>query len=112
MARGRDRKTRRRKGKKEEQRILYSEAISSLLDKSLTLRSENPELAKEHYISARRMGMRGRQHLPKGYRIFFCKSCNHPIQANKIKIRLNSKRKVISYSCLRCGHSHRFGYRY
>ena len=110
MARGRDRKNRRKKGKKQEQRILYSEAISFLLDKSLSLRVKNPELAKSYYLSARRMGMRGRQHLPKGYRILFCKSCNYPIQVDTMKVRLNSQRKVITYSCLRCGHLHRFGY--
>ena len=111
MTHSRERKNRRKRRKKYEQRVLYSQAISSLLDRSLTLRSKNPELAKDYYLSARQMGMRGRQHLSKGYRIFFCKSCNYPIQASTVRIRLNSQKKLIHYSCLRCGHSHRYGYR-
>ncbi len=111
MVPSRDQKYRRRKNKKKEQSNLYSEATTFLLNKSLSLRSKNPELAKEYFISARKMGMRGRQHIPKGYRILFCKSCNYPIQSKTIKVRLNSKKKQISYNCLRCGEKHRFGYR-
>ncbi|MHA1206926.1 MAG: hypothetical protein ACTSR4_00435 [Candidatus Hodarchaeales archaeon] len=110
MVRVNQRKNRRKKNKKQEQRILYSEAITFLLEKSIDLRSANPELAKQYYLSARKMGMRGRQHLPKPYRLFFCRSCNYPLQSGTMRVRLNSTKKQINYNCLKCGNKHRFGY--
>ncbi|MCK4848254.1 MAG: hypothetical protein KAT16_04455 [Candidatus Heimdallarchaeota archaeon] len=110
MVRVRQRKNRRKRNKKQEQKNLYSEAIAFLLEKSINLRSTDPELAKEYYLSARKMGMRGRQHLPKPYRIFFCRSCNYPLQTSTMRVRLNSTKKQISYNCLKCGNKYRFGY--
>ena len=110
MVRVRQRKNRRKRNKRQEQKNLYSEAIAFLLEKSFNLRSTDPELAKEYYLSARKMGMRGRQHLPKPYRILFCRSCNYPLQTSTMRVRLNSTKKQISYNCLKCGNKYRFGY--
>ena len=110
MVRVRQRKNRRKKNKKQEQRILYSEAFSFLLEKCIDLRSTKPELAKKYYLSARKMGMRGRQHLPKPYRIFFFRTCNYPLQTGTMRVRLNSTKKQITYNCSKCGNKHRFGY--
>ena len=110
MVRVRKRKNRRKKNKKQELKILYSEAITFLLGKSIDLRSINPELSKEYFLSDQKMGMRGRQHLPKPYRLFFCRSCNSPVQTSTMRVRLNSAKKQISYNCLNCGNKNRFGY--
>lgn len=110
MVRARQRKNRRKMNKKQEQRILYSEAITFLLEKGIDLQSLNPELAKEYYLSARKLGMRGRQHLPKQYRLFFCRSCKYPLQTSTMRVRLNSAKKQIIYNCTKCGSILRFGY--
>ena len=103
-------KNRRKKNRRQDQKILYSEAINFLLEKSLALRSKNPELSKEYFLSAQKLGMRGRQHLPKPYRLYFCRSCRYPINTSKMKVRLNSAKKQIIYSCSNCGNKLRFGY--
>jgi RNase P subunit RPR2 len=110
MAQVKERKNHRKLNKKQEQRILYSKAITFLLKKSIEHRTTNPTIAREYYLSARKMGMRGRQHLPKPYRLFFCRSCNSPLQASTMQVRLNSTKKQINYNCLKCGNVHRFGY--
>ncbi len=104
------RKKRRKKNERLEKRMLFSEAIDYLLQQSLELRTTNPTLSKEYIQSARKMGMRGRFHLPKPYRLFFCHFCLTPIHSNSTKVRLNSKKKQIHYQCLECGHEHRFGF--
>jgi len=103
-------KNRRKKNDRQEQKILFSEAINFLLEKSFALRSINPKLSKEYFLSAQKLGMRGRQHLPKPYRLYFCRSCNTPTQTSAMKVRLNSTKKLISYSCSNCGNKIRFGY--
>ena len=110
MVRARQHKNRRKKKYRQEQKILYSEAIDFLLEKSLEFRSTNPELSKDYLLSAQKMGMRGRHHLPKPYRLFFCRSCNSPVHTSTMQIRLNSTKKQISYNCLNCGNINRFGY--
>ena len=110
MVRARRRKNRRKKNERQEQKILFSEAINFLLEKSIALRSINPELSKEYFLSAQKMGMRGRQHFPKPYRLFFCRSCNSPVETSMMQVRLNSAKKQISYKCSNCGNKLRFGY--
>ncbi len=110
MVRSRQHKNRRKKKNRHEQKILYSEAINFLLEKSFDLRSINPELSKEYFRSAQKLGMRGRHHLPKPYRLFFCRSCNSPVHTSKMQVRLNSTKKQISYTCLNCGNINHFGY--
>ena len=110
MARGRQRKNRRKQNEKQERKVLFSEAINFLLEKSLALRSMNPELSKEYFLSAQKLGMRGRQHLPKPNRLFFCRACNFPVNTSTMQVRLNSVKKQIVYNCSNCGNKIRFGY--
>ena len=110
MVRYQPRKKRRRKKKGLEKRIIFSEAINYLLQQSIDLRTKNPKLSKEYFQSARRMGMRGRYHLPKPYRLLFCHSCFAPLNVEGMKVRLNSKKRQLHYQCLECGHEYRFGY--
>ena len=110
MVRSRRNKNRRKENEKQERKILYSEAINFLLEESLALRSTDPELSKEYFISAQKMGMRGRQHLPKPYRLYFCRYCKYPVQTSKMQVRLNNAKKQITYSCSNCGQKFRFGY--
>jgi len=104
------RKKRQRKNKRLERKIMFSEAIKYLLQQSINLRTKNQNLSKEYFQSARKMGMRGRFHLPKPYRLLFCHSCFTPLNVESMRGRFNSKKKLIHYQCLECGHEHRFGY--
>ena len=105
------RKKRRRKKNRLEKKIMFSEAIKYLFQRSIDLRTKNQKLSREYFQSARRMGMRGRFHLPKPYRLLFCHLCFTPLNVESMKVRLNSKKKQVHYQCLECGHEHRFGYR-
>ena len=111
MGQSKHRKKRQKKSERLEKRMLISQSIEYLLQKSIELRTSNPELAIDYIRSARKMGMRGRIHLPKQFRQLFCHSCLTPIHSNRTKVRLNSKKKQIHYQCLECGQEHRFGYR-
>ncbi len=110
MAPSKQRKKRRSRSEKQTKRILFSEAIHHLLQKSLDLRSIDPALSKEYFQAAKKMGMRGRFHLPKPYRQFYCQKCLSPLTTENARIRLNSKKKQIHYQCLLCRSEHRFGY--
>ena len=104
------RRSRRKRTEHLDRKILYSEAIDYLLKKSLDLRTKEPELAKDYYVSAKKMGKRGRFHLPKAFTRFYCHSCQEPIKSNTMKVRFNSKKKQIHYKCLKCGKTQKFGY--
>ncbi|MHA1976403.1 MAG: ribonuclease P Rpr2/Rpp21/SNM1 subunit [Candidatus Hodarchaeales archaeon] len=110
MAPSKQRKKRRSKTEKQTKKLLFSEAINYLLQRSLDLRSTDPSLAKEYYQAAKKMGMRGRFHLPKPYRQLFCHNCLSPITSDTTRVRLNSKKKQVHYQCLLCQSEHRFGY--
>jgi RNase P subunit RPR2 len=105
------RKKRRRKSERLKKKAMFSEAIKYLLQQGINLRTKNQELSREYFQSARKLGMRGRFHLPKPYRLLFCHLCFNPLNVDGMKIRLNSKKKQIHYQCLECGHEYRFGYR-
>jgi RNase P subunit RPR2 len=105
-----NRRSRRKRTEHQERKILYSEAIEFLLMKSLDLRTKDPDLARDYYVSAQKMGRRGRIHLPKSFKHFYCHSCQVPIRSDTIKVRFNSKKNQIHYKCLKCGNIQKFGY--
>lgn len=104
------RRSRRKRTEHLDRKILYTEAIEFLLRKSLDLRTKEPELAKEYFVSAKKMGKRGRIHLPNYYTRFYCHSCQEPFRSNTINVRFNSKKKQIHYKCGKCGKTQKFGY--
>ena len=110
MAPSKQRKKRRSRTEKQTKKHLFSEAINYLLRRSIELRLTDPDMSREHYLSAKKMGMRGRFHLPKPYRLLYCHKCLSLITSETIRVRLNSKKKQIHYQCLLCRAEHRFGY--
>ncbi|MHA2137506.1 MAG: hypothetical protein ACXABU_08810 [Candidatus Hodarchaeales archaeon] len=110
MAPSKQRKKRRSRTEKQTKKVLFSEAINYLLQRSFDLRSTDPDLSREYIQSAKKMGMRGRFHLPKPFRQLYCHKCLAPFTSDTTKVRLNSKKKQIHYLCLLCRSEHRFGY--
>ncbi len=110
MAPSKQKKKRRSRTEKQTKKLLFSEAINYLLEQSLEQRVKDPDLSKEYFLSAKKMGMRGRFHLPKQYRHLFCHKCYTPLTSNTARVRLNSKKKQVHYQCLICRSEHRIGY--
>ncbi|MHA1330419.1 MAG: hypothetical protein ACTSR2_05000 [Candidatus Hodarchaeales archaeon] len=105
----------RRKHKKNKEKIInihaFDETIDYLLESSLAHRTADPDYARKLFSAARSMGKRGRVHLPKKGRIFFCKQCQTPYTASTVRIRINSKKKQIHYQCILCKHENRISYK-
>ena len=94
----------------QENHFLAQEAVIFLIEESLRTRSTNPQRSQELFIDARKIGKRGRFHLPKHYRHLFCRFCCYPLSIKTTKIRLNSKKQQIHSLCLNCKREQRFGY--
>lgn len=111
MVSSRRRKKRKRTIERQEIQFLTQEAMKFYLEESLKSRLTNPLRSRELFRSARKIGKRGRAHLPHQYRLYFCRSCDLPVSVKTARIRLNSKKRQIHYFCLNCKKSQRFGYR-
>ncbi|MFX0122506.1 MAG: hypothetical protein ACFFAE_02640 [Candidatus Hodarchaeota archaeon] len=110
MVFSRHRKKRKRSVERQEIRFLAQEAVTFYLEESLKSRLTEPQRSQDLFRAARRIGKRGRFHLPNRYRLLFCRSCYYPININTTRIRLNNKKKQIHYLCLNCKKEQRFGY--
>ena len=110
MVFSRRRKKRKRSVERQKIHFLAREAVKFYLEESLKTRLTDPLRSQDLFRAARRIGKRGRFHLPHPYRLLFCRSCYYPININTTRIRLNSKKKQIHYLCLNCKKEQRFGY--
>jgi len=110
VVQSRKRKKRKKVSERSINQKFFDEAIRFLLERSLENRISDPEDAKDLYVSARKMGQRGRMHLPRKYHMLFCRSCFTPFNTNTVKIRINSKKRQIHYYCLICHREQCFGY--
>ena len=110
MVSSRRRKKRKRTIERQEIQFLTQEAMTFYLEEGLKSRLNNPLRSRELIRSARKIGKRGRIHLPKQYRYYFCRSCDYPLNVKTARIRLNSKKRQIHYFCLNCKKVQRFGY--
>ncbi|UCG00467.1 MAG: hypothetical protein JSW11_12590 [Candidatus Heimdallarchaeota archaeon] len=104
------RKKRKRSIERQDIQFLTQEAMTFFIEESIKTRSTNPLQSQEFYRAARKIGKRGRIHLPHQYRNYFCRSCNYPISIKTTRIRLNSKKRQIHYFCFNCRKEQRFGY--
>lgn len=112
MGSPRHRKKRKRSLERQETQLLARNAVKFLIEESLKLRLTNPQRSKELFHTARKIGKRGRFHLPHKYRFLFCWYCHYPLSIETAKIRLNSKKHQIHYLCLNCKNEKRYGYLY
>ena len=110
MVSSRRRKKRKRTIERQEIQFLTQEAMTFYLEEGMKSRLTNPLRSRELIRSARKIGKRGRAHLPHQYRYYFCRSCDYPLSVKTVRIRLNSKKRQIHYFCLNCKKEQRFGY--
>ncbi|MFX1507089.1 MAG: hypothetical protein ACFFDC_13430 [Promethearchaeota archaeon] len=103
-------KKQKRSVERQEIHFLTREAITFLIEESLKTRLSNPLRSRDLFQASRKIGKRGRLHLPRRYRYYFCRSCNYPISVKTARIRLNSKKRQIHYFCLNCRKEQRFSY--
>lgn len=97
---------------RQEIQLLAQDAVKFIIEESLKIRLTDPQRSQELFRTARKIGKRGRFHLPHKYRFLFCRSCYYPLSIKTAKIRLNSKKQQIHYLCLNCKKEQRFGYLY
>ena len=103
-------KGRKRFLKRQETRFLVEEAVTYCIEEGLKNRLTDPLRSQEMFHLARKIGKRARIHLPRKYRLLFCRSCYYPFSIKTARIRLNSKKKQIHYLCLNCKKEQRYGY--
>ncbi|MBR9679023.1 MAG: ribonuclease P [Nanoarchaeota archaeon] len=83
---------------------IANERIRLLVDKGVS--EKNPR-----YVElARKIGMKTRVSMPKDLKFKFCKKCGTPFSADTHRVRINSKKNIVVYECLKCGHKTRFPY--
>ena len=110
MVSSRRRKKRKRSVDRQENQFQTQKSMTFLVEESLKTRLTNPPRSQELFRAVRKIGKRGRVHLPRQYRHLFCRSCNYPISVKTARIRLNSKKRQIHYFCLNCKNVQRIGY--
>ncbi|MFW9780129.1 MAG: hypothetical protein ACFFE8_14875 [Candidatus Heimdallarchaeota archaeon] len=99
-----------RRTEKREQQSFGKEAVSYLLDESLQLRVRDTQRAQDLAKDALKIRTRVKIHLPRQYRMKFCRACHTPLSVETVRVRLNSKKRQVHYQCLMCGQERRFGY--
>ena len=74
---------------------------------------ENPELADRYADIARRIAMKARVHLPKEFRLLFCRRCKRFILPGvSSRVRLQPRREPhATITCMHCGSHVRIPYK-
>ena len=71
----------------------------------------HPKRSKRYVELARKIGTRYLVRFPKRTKLSFCKKCNSPLLPGyNMKIKLNSRHKMVEYIC-DCGEVKRLSYR-
>ncbi len=77
----------------------------------LELKEGNEERSNRYIELARKIGMRYRLKIPKHLKMWMCKKCHSFLLPGKTaRIRLRSKRRYITTTCLKCNHHMRRPY--
>jgi ribonuclease P protein subunit RPR2 len=79
--------------------------IQILFEQATRTFKENPELAQNYLLTAKKIAMAARVRLPVGYKRRVCKNCNNLLVPGKSsRVRIKSKREPhVALTCLKCG---------
>ncbi|RLJ01561.1 MAG: ribonuclease P [Candidatus Aenigmatarchaeota archaeon] len=94
------------------QRRIAKERIILLLREAEKIFSRNRKLAKRYIELARRIGMKYRVRMPRKYKRMICRNCHTLLRPGaNCKVEIDSKLKVVVYTCQECGHVKRYPYK-
>lgn len=86
------------------------ERLFGLADKRFS--DGRKELADRYVELARRIGMRSQVSIPDRFKKRYCSGCgSYLVPGKNCKVRVNSKNKVIKYTCEECGEVERHGFK-
>lgn len=92
-------------------RKIALERIKTLFDLAERYYLSNKELSKRYLQIAKRISMKSNTPIPKKLKRKYCRKCyNFLIPGKSAKVRIDSKKKVVEYTCLECGRIYRYGY--
>jgi ribonuclease P protein subunit RPR2 len=102
-----------RRGRKPAQQMkIAKERIQILFDLAEKEFKKHPERSKRYVELARKIGLRYNIRLPKQLKRKFCKNCNSLlIPGLTARVRINSKKKILSIKCLKCEKIYRYPYK-
>ncbi len=88
---------------------LAKQRILILLEQAKCVGKTDPKLASRYVLSARKIAMAARIHLPLEFKRETCKKCNALfVQGVNCRVRIKQKREPhIVVTCLNCGHQTR-----
>jgi len=103
----------RRISKKPEQYIkIARERIQILFDLAEKEFKKHPERSKRYVELGRKIGLRYNVRLSKQLKRKFCKNCNSLLIAGLTsRVRINSKKKILTIKCLKCKKIYRYPYK-
>ncbi len=88
------------------------ERIEILFEEAAEAFDEHPDRADRYVELARRIAMKHTISLPRSYRMRFCSDCgSYLVPGSNCRVRLNSKHRTKTITCLNCGSIMRFPYR-
>lgn len=91
---------------------IAKERIQILLSLAEKEFKKHPERSKRYVELARKIGLRYNIRLPKQLKRKFCKKCNSLlIPGLTSRIRIDSKKKILTVKCLKCEKIYRFPYK-
>ncbi len=77
----------------------------------IELAGKSRDKGKRYVGLARKISTRTRTRISKQDKLKFCKSCNTPYSADSFRVRINSKKNEVVYTCLKCGAVHRYPFK-
>ena len=94
------------------QQNIAEERIIILFNLARKELDKHPERSKRYVQLARKICLRYNVRLPKDMKKIFCKNCNNLLIPGKTeKVRIDSKNKTISRTCLKCNRVYRYPYK-
>ncbi|NOX71844.1 MAG: ribonuclease P [Candidatus Micrarchaeota archaeon] len=88
------------------------ERIDILFSEAERRYHENPDLSKRYIHIARKVGMKCNVSIPRRLKMRFCKKCGaYLVPGSSSRVRIDSQKKNVVITCLRCGFSRRYPYK-
>lgn len=87
------------------------ERLFELAGKRVREKEEGKELADRYVELARDIGMKYNVSIPTELQKSFCESCHSYLKPGlNCRVRINSRKSTVNYTCGECGHVNRYGF--
>ena len=90
---------------------IANERIEILFNQAKKSAKSNPERTRRYIQLAKSIAAKYNIRLGKRYKRLFCKKCNtYFIPSKTVRVRIQSKDKYVTYTCLQCNNIQRYRY--